>query len=169
MDSELNLKKMKKNTFQIDQSGKVEHSDQVTVVAVANGNVKTIKIGSTEKQKLIKVMRERDFPQKSYVLKIFAGLIFLLIKDENINRVQIDCEYPSYEGIIKNIILQLFRKFNLRAPDIEFVLIGKGAAAHRAGLDVFQKSKKANTVVKFEDIFELFYHKKMLEFPIKSR
>ena len=39
-------------TYEIDQSGKVEDT-KLTVVAYANGKIKSVKIGSAEKQKLL--------------------------------------------------------------------------------------------------------------------
>lgn len=146
--------------YQIDQSGKIEHTSQVTVVAVANGRVKSIQIGAGEKQKLIKIMRVLDYPNKSYVLKIFAGLIFLLLRGEKISIVEIDKEYPGYEGIIKNMILQLYGKFHFKTPEILFVLVGKESKAHKIALSTFQKKIKADSKAKAENILDLFYTKK---------
>ncbi len=155
-------------TVYIDQSGKVEDTKQITVIAFANGHTRSIKIGAKEKQKLVRTMRDRDFPKKSFVIKIFAGLIFLLLKKQNVDWAKIDKEYPGNEAVIKNILVQLFEKFAISAPEISFVLVGKDSSAHKIALKTFQKKIKANIVVEAKDILRLFYHKKELETPIKS-
>lgn len=55
-------------------------------------------------------MRILDFPKRTFIYKIFAGLVYLLLKDEKIEEVVIDKEYPEHEATIKNIIIQLFQK-----------------------------------------------------------
>jgi len=67
-------------SVQIDQSGKVEDTNKLTIVALANGKLKSLKISAVEKQKLVKTMRILDYPKKAFIYKIFAGLVFLLIK-----------------------------------------------------------------------------------------
>ena len=44
-------------SYQIDQSGKIEHTSKPTVIALANAKVKTIKISAVEKRKLLKQYR----------------------------------------------------------------------------------------------------------------
>lgn len=71
--------------YQIDQSGKVEDTKKLTIVAFANGKIKSLKISAVEKRKLIKAMRELDRPRKIFIFKIFAALIYLLFKNEKLN------------------------------------------------------------------------------------
>lgn len=144
-------------TYQIDQSGKIEHSGQVTVVAVANGVTKSIFIGAGEKQKLIKIMRATDFPKKTYVYKIFATLIFLLIQGENIKHVEIDKEYPGNESVIKDTLIFLYRENKRKIPEIRFTLVGKKSPAHIEALAVFQRNKKPSKIVKCSDVLEVIY------------
>lgn len=155
-------------TVYIDQSGKVEDTRQVTVVAFANGHSRSIRIGAREKQKLVRMMRGLDFPKKTFIFKIFAGLIFLLLKKQRFDQVKIDREYPGNEATIKNILLQLFLKFSLREPDVSFVLVGKDNLAHKIALGTFQKKMKPNVKVKANDLLVLFYHKKELETSLKA-
>jgi hypothetical protein len=147
-------------TYQIDQSGKIEHTGQVTVVAVANGKTKSIFIGAGEKQKLIQIMRDLDFPKKTYVYRIFAALIFLLIYDEQISLVEIDKEYPGNESVVKDTLIFLYRRVKNKIPEINFSLVGKKSQAHIEALSVFQRLKKPGKIVKAGEMLELIYGKK---------
>ena len=95
-------------TYEIDQSGKVEDTNKLTVVAYANGKIKSVKIGSVEKQKLLAAMRARDHSKRNYLYKIFAALIYSLLADEKVDAVVIDREYFGHEAIIKGMIIQLW-------------------------------------------------------------
>ncbi|MFH1713422.1 MAG: hypothetical protein ABH896_04565 [Candidatus Jacksonbacteria bacterium] len=143
--------------YQIDQSGKIEDTSRLTIVAFANGKAKSLKISAVEKQKLIKIIRMAEYPKKSFVFKIFAALIFLLIKDEVVRSVVIDKEYLGNEMTIKNIILQLFRRVKLKEPEIDFDLIGKKSKAHQIAIDVFRGKRKPDMVVEAQDILAIFY------------
>lgn len=88
-------------TYQIDQSGKIEDTNKLTIVAYANGKIKSLKIGATEKQKLLTVMRTLDYPKHNYVYKVFAALVYFLLADEKIDSVVIDREYLGHEATIK--------------------------------------------------------------------
>lgn len=145
--------------YQIDQSGKIEHTGQVTVVAIANGKVKSVFIGAGEKQKLIKKMRILDHPHKSYVLKIFAAMIFLLLKDEMVTSVEIDKEYPGHEALIRQIVRQLFQKFKLKPPEIDFALVGKDSLAHKTAIDTFDKLLKPTMKTNEEELIQILYKK----------
>jgi len=145
--------------YKIDQSGKIEDTHKLTIVAFANGRFKSLKISATEKQKLLIIMREFDFPKKTYIYKIFSGLIFLLLKKERIEEIIIDKEYPGHEATIKNIILQLFNKTKIKAPFISFNTIGKQSSVHKVALEVFRGKRKADIEVNSKQILNLFYRK----------
>ena len=146
-------------SYQIDQSGKVEDTNKLTIVAFANDKVKSLKISGIEKQKLVKIMRAHDYPKKTFIYKIFAALVFLLLKDEKIEEVMIDKEYPGNEATIKNIIIQLFYKTNKEAPEISFDTIGRKSKAHKMALEVFRGKRKPDMVIKSKELLRLFYRK----------
>lgn len=149
--------------YQIDQSGKIEQTNKVTIIALANGKKTTIKITSTEKQKLIKTILELDKPKKKYVHKIFAALLFLLLKNEKIkDTITIDKEYYGHEADIKNILLQLFEKHKSKIPEIDFGLVGKKSPAHNSGIKVFRKEHRPTLVITAKDILEVLYGKPKL-------
>ncbi len=144
-------------TYQIDQSGKVEDTNKLTVVAYANGRSKSVKIGSAEKQKLLKVMRELDFPKRNYIYKIFAALVYVLLVDENIDSIVIDHEYVGHEATIKGIIIQLLSKNGKNVPQIRFDYIGKWSNAHKAAINVYRGNEEADLIVTAKDILRLLY------------
>jgi len=55
--------------YYIDQSGKIEDTKKLTIIAYANGKTKSLKISAVEKRRLIKTMRALDYPQKAFILK----------------------------------------------------------------------------------------------------
>lgn len=141
----------------IDQSGKVEQTSKTTVVAYANGVTKTVQISSIEKQKLAGVMRVMTDFRRIYVYMIFAALVFLVVESmQNISEITIDREYPGHEGIIKDVLTGLFKKFHRIIPEITFAEIGKKSAAHKAALEVYRKERKPDVVVKASDVLRVF-------------
>lgn len=142
---------------EIDQSGKIEDTRRLTIVAFADGKARTLKISGVEKRKLIKSMRALDYPQKVYIYKIFAGLIFFLLKDQEIKDAVIDKEYPGHEPLIKDLIFNLFAKAKQKAPKINFALIGRDSLAHKIALEVFRGKKKADIIIKAKGALGLFY------------
>lgn len=149
--------------YQIDQSGKIEDTNKLTIVAFANGKAKSLKISAVEKQKLMKVMRELDYPRKIFVFKIFAGLIYLLLIKEKWNSgdsLLIDREYPGHEGIIKDVLSNLFRKTINKSPIIEFSEIGKKSLAHLKAIAVFRGKVKPDITVRADDVLNVLYQQK---------
>lgn len=122
-------------TYEIDQSGKIEDSNKLTIVALANGKTKTLKIGAVEKQKLIKTMRILDYPRKSFIYKMFAGLI-------------------------KAIIIRLFQTTGRKAPTISFSLVGKDCQAHKVAIETYRGKRKPDLIIKAKEVLGLFYRPK---------
>lgn len=123
----------------IDQSGKVENTSKLTVVAYANGKVRILLISSKEKRKLITVLKRLDYPQKVYIYKIFAGLVFLLTGRERLTEMVIDNEYPGYGPLIKDIVLKLYAKYGYKKPSIDFELIGRNNPAHKIAIGAYRE------------------------------
>ena len=145
-------------TYQIDQSGKIESTNKLTVVAVANGVIRSIVIKGVEKRRLITAMKNLDYPKTNYVYKIFAALIFMIIrkmgKDEII---YIDREYPGHESVIKDILIWLFAKDGHQLPRIHFSLIGKDSPAHHLAISVFRNETKPDVIITAKEVLRLFY------------
>jgi len=143
----------------IDQSGKVENTSKLTVVAYANGKAKILLISSKEKRKLITILKRLDYPNKVYIYKIFAGLVFLLVRGERPVEMVIDNEYPGYGPLIKDIVLKLYIRYKLEKPSIDFESIGKNNLAHKVAIEAYRGKTKADLKVKAEDVLRLFYAK----------
>jgi hypothetical protein len=144
-------------TCQIDQSGKIENTNRLTIVAYANGHIKSVKIGSMEKQKLLAAIRVLDHSKRNYIYKIFAALIYFLLSDERVDSVVIDREYTGYEAIIKGMIIQLLNKNRKNVPEIQFDYIGKSSVAHKVALDVFRGDREADLIITAKDVLKLLY------------
>ena len=148
-------------TYQIDQSGKVENTSKLTVVVVANGISKSIVIKGTEKRKLVTAMKSLDYPKTNYVYKIFAAMIFLLIRVFKKNEViYIDREYPGHESVIKDTLIWLFAKEGHKVPQIGFSQIGKDSPAHHLAISIFRSEIKPNLITTANEILKLFYKPK---------
>jgi hypothetical protein len=148
-----------KNQYQIDQSGKIEQTNKPTVVALANGEVMTVKISAVEKQKLIKTIIELRRPHKTYKYDIFSALVFILLIQVYPVKVEIDKEYPGHEAGIKERIIQFFERMNKEPPEINFGLVGKKCQAHIRGLAVYKGKEKTNILVNSKDIISILYLK----------
>lgn len=143
--------------IEIDQSGKVEDTNRLTVVAFCNGKTKSLKISAIEKRKVLATMKSWGYPKHSFVYKTFAGLVFLLIKNEKASEVVIDKEYVGNEPTIKVILLQLFQKYNIKPPTIAFGNIGKKSMAHEIAIIVFRNKRRADIIVDSKRVLNLFF------------
>lgn len=150
---------MNKQIYQIDQSGKIEQTNKPTVITLANGNAKTVKITAVEKRKLLKAVKEISHPKQNYIYRLFAVLIFILTGQQKLLQLEIDREYPRHESVIKDTLIYLYQKNRIALPDIEFILVGKKSKCHRTALAVFQQSAKADFIVKAEEVIKILYEK----------
>src|SRR5688572_2718300 len=111
--------------YQIDQSGKIEDTARPTIVAFSNSKSGSIKISSSEKRHLLSAIKALEYPKQNYIYKIFATLIFILIRASRVQYLQIDIEYPGHNSVIKDTLIHLYGKYELQLPEIEFKLVGK--------------------------------------------
>ncbi len=143
--------------IEIDQSGKVENTSKDTVVAYANGSFKSVIIKAKEKREVQKVFRKINKP-RVFVYRVFAVLIFLLVKPElkRVTTIIIDIEYPGQSGLIKHYLLQEIKKVvpNFRKENIVFQEIGKKSRAHYVAYGVSSGKRAADMVVTARDILK---------------
>lgn len=112
---------------------------------------------------MIKIMRELDYPGKIFIFKIFACLIYLLFIKEKWNSgdsLFIDKEYPGHEGIIKDVLSNLFRKMFNESPIVEFGEIGKKSLAHLKAIAIFRGKARPDITVKADDVLNILYKQK---------
>lgn len=146
--------------IEIDQSWKIEKTNKATVLAFSNKKSFALKIPSKIKRQLQEMFRRQGQPTL-FVYRTFAAGIFLLIKDhlKKITYIVIDIEYPGKEPLIKEILLELLRKYKLKEPEIAFKRIGEKPKVHYAAHNVFTGKKKADKIVSFEELRELVIKK----------
>lgn len=143
--------------YYIDQSGKIENTKSLTVVAYAGGETKSLKISAVEKRKLLKVLKITTERKKLITYELFATLVFMLIKDEKINEVIIDVEYEGHEGSVKNFIKNYYVKLNKKMPEVSFELITKKSPAHMVAIDTFRGTRKADITVNAREVLEYLF------------
>lgn len=141
----------------IDQSGKIENTKNLTVVAYSNGKSKSLVIRATEKRKLLKILKITVERKKLITYEIFSILVFILIKDENFNNLIIDIEYKGHEGSIKNFIKNYHVKYNKTLPDIDFELITKKNPAHEVAINTFRGLRKPNMVISAIEVLKYLF------------
>jgi len=143
--------------IEIDQSGKIEDTSKNTVVAFSNGKSKSIFIGAKNKREIQKFFRMAEKP-RVFVYRLFAILIFLLIKDDlkNIDRIIIDIEYPGWDHQIKDYLLFEIRKVNPKFSknNIIFELVGKKSRAHLIAYGTTQRKREPDIKVGSKDILK---------------
>jgi len=144
--------------IEIDQSGKIENTNKNTIIAFSDGKFKSIFISAKEKREIQKFFRRIGKP-KIFIYKVFAILVFLLIKSEvkEIDAIIIDEEYPGKNSLIKNFLLQEIRKIK---PDFDrgniiFQKIGKKSRAHFLAYGIAVGKKKADIEVGAREILRM--------------
>ncbi|WKZ25967.1 MAG: hypothetical protein QY322_01510 [bacterium] len=143
--------------YYIDQSGKIENTKSLTVVAYAGDKTKSLKISAVEKRKLLKILKITTERKKLITYELFATLVFIIIKDEKINEVTIDVEYKGHEGSVKNFIKNNFIKLNRKIPDVSFELITKNSPAHKVAIDRFRGVRKADIIVDAREVLKYLF------------
>lgn len=145
---------------EIDMSGRVEETNRMTAIALANDISISISISASEKQKLIKAMLKRKLQKRNTVhVSIFSSLLFLLLREhiEKLDLIAIDPEYPSYEAVIKNRLLTLCENNGLEVDKecIYFEQVGKKSPAHDLAIKVYRGKATADREVTAKEILDL--------------
>jgi len=144
--------------IEIDQSNKIETTNKQTVIAFSNGISAVLSISSKDKKELQAIFRKISKP-RIFVYKLFAILIFLLIKNylNKITQIIIDTEYIGQEPLIKSFLLREIQKVkpNFEKETIIFKGIGKSSRAHSLAYLTGKGKIKPNKEVEAKDILEL--------------
>ncbi|OGH05974.1 MAG: hypothetical protein A2W22_03545 [Candidatus Levybacteria bacterium RBG_16_35_11] len=156
----LNLKKIKikYKSYQVDQSGKIEQTNKVTIIAFSNTKNGSIKLLAKDKRYLQKIYRQAG-KSKIYIFQVFSALLYLLLEKSKIGRaiIVIDKEYPGQEALIKSYLTQLVQKrgrIKLNFDELRFDFIGKGSNAHGVASRAY-KINRANYIASKEEILSL--------------
>ena len=144
--------------IEIDQSGKIENTSTNTVIAFSNSRFKSISINAKDKREIQKFFRRIGKP-RMFIYRVFAILVFLLIKDDlkDIQQIIIDREYPGHSPLIKNFLLSDLRKIEpgFSKRNIAFQEIGKKSRAHFLAYGVAIGKKKADIEVGAKEILRM--------------
>src|SRR3990172_4276102 len=99
--------------IEIDQSGRIEYTSKLTVVAYSNGVNKSLLITAKDKRKIQAIYRRIGQP-RLFAQKVFAVAIFALIKNNlgRIDQIIIDREYTGYDSFIKQLIFEVAKRNN---------------------------------------------------------
>ena len=147
---------------EVDQSGRVDQTNKVTVLAFANGVERSILIPAIQKRKVLAVLKRRR-PEWSRALVnvyVFSVLVHLLVKDhiEKLSPIIIDKEYPGHEAVIKNRILTLCRRRGIvvHKDQIVFANIGKKSPAHKLAWRVYNRLVDPDQALSAHDVLTEF-------------
>jgi len=144
---------------EIDQSGKVEDTNRLTIVAYSNGRTKSLMITAKDKKAIQSIFR-RINQTRVFISKVFAAAIFVLIKADykKIDTLVIDNEYPGHENIIKRYLREFIDANGLKSDAIEIHIqsIGKKSKAHNAAWHAFH-FKKADMKVSAQELINIIF------------
>jgi hypothetical protein len=145
--------------IEIDQSGKIERTQENTVLAFSDGTQASILILAVEKRQCVKRLRQRGETGKTLYRKLFVAALFLLIKDYlgQIEIIAIDAEYPGQEAEISSGLLNHIRRIDPSFSEqrIVFGRIGKKSSAHRKALAVYRGEDQPSKRVKARELLRL--------------
>ncbi len=133
--------------YEIDQSGRIEETNKVTIISIANNLFSyTVKIQAKVKRVVELKFKKANKPKLFAIYGFAAGLIILITKSKVSNsNVFIDVEYDGYQTIIEDIL----RRFIPKKQNITFSHknIGKSSPAHYVAYKTYKSKQKANYTV----------------------
>ena len=139
----------------IDQSSKIEYTNQNTVVAFSNHHHKSVLLKSKDKKQLEKFFRAANKP-KLFIYKTFAVLICFLIEPEikTIHQIIIDTEYIGQDNLIRNLICQTLKNHGrkINSKSISFTRVGKRAKCHQIAIDTLNHKIKPTEVISLRKV-----------------
>lgn len=136
----------------IDQSGKIETTNRLSVVAASNNKQYSVSISSKEKKVLQSIFRKAGKPRQ-FVIQTFTSLVYLCLKGVKPRKPQVVCidkEYPGHEPLIKSYLVQL----GIPKESIRFELVGKKSKAHETAYKAY-KNKRSNRKIKHKEVLSL--------------
>jgi len=143
---------------EVDQSRKIEQSGP-TVLAFSDGISHAIVIPSSVKTQALLALRDKGKPRKEAQILLFATCLYALLKDylDQLQRVEIDIEYPGKDADIRASLLRLiWRKAPAFEPEkIVFRKVGKRSPADKKARAVREGKDKAYRRITLEELLGL--------------
>ena len=145
-------------TIEVDQSGKIENTSVITILAFSNHVNDYVYIKPLCKRSLKRYLKEKQ-KTRSYVYKTFSVLLYLLIKRNNLKSdIYVDLEYPGNMAIIKSNLFRIFKKYKYNQNNISiyFKNIGKKSRAHYLAINQYRARKHCkNKEVSLTEILKI--------------
>lgn len=146
---------------EVDQSGKIEHLDTPTIVALANDDQKVLIIKPSVKRRLMPQLYRSLIPKHDLFSLLFALVVSFLIDEAHRNAtIIIDEEYTGKNRLIAEALTKiLFRRFGKKwRGSIRFANIGKHSSAHRLAWELHRKKQKQSPLrhLTERDILKIF-------------
>ncbi len=145
--------------IEVDQSGKIENTRVDTVIAFSNSARAAVLIPAVVKRACIRTLRERDWRSQTFVFKIFAAALFVLILPylEKIDRIVLNVEYPERMGDIKGLLLKFIRRQrrDFTREQIVSHSIGKQSAAHKQAIGVYRGRLSPDMILTAQQILNV--------------
>ena len=142
--------------FDVDQSGKIENTKLISVLAVAGKESKAIFVSRTTKRELIRTFKLSRSPKIVY-LQLFSCCLYLLVKDllSKSNLIVVDVEYVGKDELILNFLQQLALHDEVKIKaEIRFNRIGKKSLAHEKAIYTFRDDGKGATELKLASVLK---------------
>jgi len=144
----------------IDQSGKVEKTNEDTIIAAANGRPFIVLLPSKIKREIAQAIKRGALRRyKRYpMLRIFTACVYLsLEKLKAGDSVIIDYEYSGHDDFIRNRLLAHIRErySQFGGDQIAFVRIGKDSFAHELAIETFRRNRKPNKEITINELLGL--------------
>ena len=141
---------------EVDQSIRIENTQENTVVAFANGIAFSMLISARTKRECLDILRMRYRKLRQPYLKLFCAALFLLLRKHitQIHLIVIDTEYYGHDGEIRGMLLNYLRRIVPDFPKdaIIFKQIGKRSSAHHKAYDTHVGKLMPDYVVETKEL-----------------
>lgn len=159
-----NISKNHVKSVEIDISGRVEDTSTDTVIVLANGVNKSLLISKKVKRNCLNKLRKCGFIGDTIYLRIYVIALFCLIKPviSKLGLVVLDEDFRGKEKGIKEQLINLFKKYNIKFKEVSFMFkfIGKQSPAHRLAISSLRKRIECDSLLTEEEIISEFNLKK---------
>lgn len=146
-----------RHDVEVDQSGKVEQTETVTVLAFSNGIQSALLIPSSVKQSLQRLLRDRGIHGGSAALRMFSAGLLVLLEGwtGSIHSLRVDVEYQGKEGEIKSLLMRRTGAGDgLPTDALVFLHVGKRSPAHALAWEVRSGKRPPDRVATVEDLLK---------------
>lgn len=144
------------NYIEIDQSIKIDDTNDDTILAFSNDKHYAVLVPNAVKRDVFRELYPNQKNKAVFKIKFFCSGLFCLLKDivkEDVI-ITIDNEFDGRENDVKGILLNLIWKVNPRFDkrDLRVKEIGKKSRAHEIALKTHKKQIKPNRIITKQEL-----------------